>query len=170
MQRRDHGPHALVGIGQGVTTVAARTLFDKVWAAHEVVAETPDTPAVLYIDLHLIHEVTSPQAFSVLKSLKLPVRRPDRTLATMDHSTPTSTEQVFGTVPIKVDAAAKQVRQLEQNAAEFGVELFEPKRRGVLTLTTLSKRCRTATSPRSGSVACVCPAASASAYQSPERS
>jgi 3-isopropylmalate/(R)-2-methylmalate dehydratase large subunit len=114
--------------------MAARTLFDKVWAAHEVVAETPDTPAVLYIDLHLIHEVTSPQAFSLLKSLGLPVRRPDRTLATMDHSTPTGTDQVFGNVPIKVDAAAKQVRQLEQNAAEFGVELFGMRdaRRGIV--------------------------------------
>ena len=96
--------------------------------------ETADTPAVLYIDLHLIHEVTSPQAFSVLKILGLPVRRPDRTLATMDHSIPTSTEQVFGNVPIKVDAAAKQVRQLEQNAAEFGVELFGMRdaRRGIV--------------------------------------
>jgi 3-isopropylmalate/(R)-2-methylmalate dehydratase large subunit len=111
-----------------------RTLFDKVWRAHEVVAETADTPAVLYIDLHLIHEVTTPQAFSLLRSLGLPVRRPDRTLATMDHSTPTSTEQVFGNVPIKVDAAAKQVRQLEQNAAEFGVELFAMRdaRRGIV--------------------------------------
>jgi 3-isopropylmalate/(R)-2-methylmalate dehydratase large subunit len=114
--------------------MAARTLFDKVWTAHEVVPETADTPAVLYIDLHLIHEVTSPQAFSVLRSLGLPVRRPDRTLATMDHSTPTSTEQVFGNVPIKVDAAAKQVRQLESNAAEFGVELFNMRdtRRGIV--------------------------------------
>jgi 3-isopropylmalate/(R)-2-methylmalate dehydratase large subunit len=114
--------------------MSARTLFDKVWAAHEVVAETPDTPAVLYIDLHLIHEVTSPQAFSLLKSLGLPVRRPERTLATMDHSTPTMTEQVFGNVPIKVDAAAKQVRQLEHNAAEFGVELFGMRdaRRGIV--------------------------------------
>ena len=96
--------------------------------------ETPDTPAVLYIDLHLIHEVTSPQAFSMLKSLGLPVRRPDRTLATMDHSTPTSSEQVFGNVPIRVDAAAKQVRQLEQNAADFGVELFGMRdaRRGIV--------------------------------------
>jgi 3-isopropylmalate/(R)-2-methylmalate dehydratase large subunit len=111
-----------------------RTLFDKVWAAHEVVAETADTPAVLYIDLHLIHEVTSPQAFSVLKSLGLPVRRPDRTLATMDHSIPTSTDQVFGKVPIRVDAAAKQVQKLEQNAAEFGVELFGMRdaRRGIV--------------------------------------
>src|SRR5580692_2403916 len=114
--------------------MSARTLFDKVWSSHEVVAESADTPAVLYIDLHLIHEVTSPQAFSVLKSLGLPVRRPDRTLATMDHSTPTSSDQVFGRVPIKVDAAAKQVRQLEQNAAEFGVELFalQDARRGIV--------------------------------------
>ena len=114
--------------------MSARTLFDKVWAAHEVVAEAPDTPAVLYIDLHLIHEVTSPQAFSLLKSLGLPVRRPGRTLATMDHSTPTTTEQVFGNVPIKVDAAAKQVRQLERNAEEFGIELFGMRdaRRGIV--------------------------------------
>jgi 3-isopropylmalate/(R)-2-methylmalate dehydratase large subunit len=111
-----------------------RTLFDKVWSAHEVVPQTADTPAVLYIDLHLIHEVTSPQAFSLLKSLGLPVRRPDRTLATMDHSTPTLSEQVFGQVPIKVDAAAKQVRQLEHNAADFGVELFGMRdaRRGIV--------------------------------------
>ncbi len=114
--------------------MSARTLFDKVWTAHEVVPETADAPAVLYIDLHLIHEVTSPQAFSVLKSLGLPVRRPDRTLATMDHSTPTRSEQVFGNVPIKVDAAARQVRQLERNAAEFGIELFGMRdaRRGIV--------------------------------------
>ena len=114
--------------------MAASTLFDKVWKAHEVVPETAATPAVLYVDLHLVHEVTSPQAFSVLRSSRLPVRRPDRTLATMDHSTPTTTDQVFGNVPIKVDAAAKQVRQLEQNAAEFGVELFGMRdaRRGIV--------------------------------------
>jgi 3-isopropylmalate/(R)-2-methylmalate dehydratase large subunit len=114
--------------------MSAGTLFDKVWAAHEVLAETADTPAVLYVDLHLIHEVTSPQAFSVLRALGLPVRRPDRTLATMDHSTPTSTEQVFGNVPIRVDAAAKQVQQLERNAAEFGIELFGMRdaRRGIV--------------------------------------
>ncbi len=104
--------------------MTARTLFDKVWDAHEVVAETADTPAVLYVDLHLTHEVTSPQAFSLLKSLGLPVRRTDRTLATLDHSTPTRTEQVFGGVPIVMDAAAKQVRAMEQNCVEFGVELF----------------------------------------------
>ena len=114
--------------------MAARTLFEKVWAAHEVLPETPDTPAVLYVDLHLIHEVTSPQAFSALKSLGLPVRRPERTLATMDHSTPTRTEQVFGAVPITLDAAARQVLQLERNCAEFGVELFGMRdaRRGIV--------------------------------------
>jgi 3-isopropylmalate/(R)-2-methylmalate dehydratase large subunit len=114
--------------------MAGRTLFDKVWAAHEVVPETPDTPAVLYIDLHLIHEVTSPQAFSMLRAAGLPVRRPDRTLATMDHSIPTSSDQVFGRIPIKVDAAARQVQQLEKNAVEFGVELFGMRdaRRGIV--------------------------------------
>src|ERR1700690_1030009 len=123
--------------------MSARTLFDKVWTAHEVVAETADTPAVLYIDLHLIHEVTSPQAFSVLRGMGLPVRRPDRTLATMDHSIPTTTDQVFGNVPIKVDAAARQVRQLEQNAAEFGIELFGMRdaRRGIVHIISPELGC-----------------------------
>jgi len=114
--------------------MAPSTLFEKIWKAHEVVPETAETPAVLYIDLHLVHEVTSPQAFGALRSLRLPVRRTDRTLATMDHSTPTLSDQVFGRVPIKVDAAARQVRQLEQNAAEFGMELFDLKdaRRGIV--------------------------------------
>src|SRR5580692_5051362 len=114
--------------------MAPSTLFEKIWKAHEVVPETAETPAVLYIDLHLVHEVTSPQAFSALRSLRLPVRRTDRTLATMDHSTPTLSDQVFGRVPSKVDADARQVRQLEQNAAEFGMELFDLKaaRRGIV--------------------------------------
>jgi 3-isopropylmalate/(R)-2-methylmalate dehydratase large subunit len=114
--------------------MSARTMFEKVWTAHEVVVETPDTPAVLYIDLHLIHEVTSPQAFAVLAQRGLPVRRPDRTLATMDHSTPTSSEQIFGNVPIRVDAAAKQVQMLEKNAGDFGIELFGMRdaRRGIV--------------------------------------
>ena len=100
------------------------TLFQKVWERHEVVPETPDTPAVLFIDLHLIHEVTTPQAFSVLRERGLPVRRTDLTLGTMDHSTPTRTEQVFGGAPIAIESAAKQVKQLEVNCAEFGVELL----------------------------------------------
>src|SRR5215472_11659508 len=103
---------------------APQTLFDKVWDRHQVTAETADTPAVLFIDLHLIHEVTSPQAFSVLRERGLPVRRTDLTLATMDHSTPTRTEQVFGGAPISIDSAAKQVRELETNCVAFGVELL----------------------------------------------
>ncbi len=104
--------------------LAAKTLFQKVWERHEVVPETADTPAVLFIDLHLVHEVTSPQAFSVLRERGLPVRRLDLTLATMDHSTPTRTEQVFGNAPITIESAAKQIHALEKNAAEFGVELL----------------------------------------------
>ncbi|MFO7276446.1 MAG: 3-isopropylmalate dehydratase large subunit [Pseudomonadota bacterium] len=100
-------------------------MFEKVWEAHEVVPETPDTPAVLYIDLHLIHEVTSPQAFSLLRERGLPVRRPDLTFATMDHSTPTRTEQIFGGAPIALESAAKQIRELEKNCREFGIELLD---------------------------------------------
>jgi 3-isopropylmalate/(R)-2-methylmalate dehydratase large subunit len=99
-------------------------MLEKVWRLHEVSGETADTPAVLYIDVHLIHEVTSPQAFAVLRERGLPVRRTDLTLATMDHSTPTRTEQIFGGAPIAIDSAAKQVRELEINCAQFGVELL----------------------------------------------
>jgi 3-isopropylmalate/(R)-2-methylmalate dehydratase large subunit len=103
---------------------APQTMLEKVWRLHEVSSETADTPAILYIDLHLIHEVTSPQAFSVLRERGLPVRRADLTLATMDHSTPTRTEQIFGGAPIAIDSAAKQVRELEINCAQFAVELL----------------------------------------------
>ena len=101
-----------------------QTLFEKVWRAHEVEPESSDTPAVLYVDLHLIHEVTSPQAFTVLRQRGLEIRRPHLTFATMDHSTPTRTEQVFGGAPITIEAAAHQVRELETNCAAFGVELL----------------------------------------------
>jgi 3-isopropylmalate/(R)-2-methylmalate dehydratase large subunit len=104
--------------------MTAKTLFQKVWERHEVVPETADTPAVLFVDLHLVHEVTSPQAFTVLRERGLPVRRLDLTLATMDHSTPTRTEQIFGNAPITIESAAQQIRALEQNCAEFGVELL----------------------------------------------
>src|SRR5579862_2425677 len=105
-------------------TQPPRTLFDKVWQSHEVTAGTAEVPAVLYIDLHLIHEVTSPQAFQVLRERGLRVRRPGRTLATMDHSTPTRTSQVFGGAPIAIESAARQIRELEANCASFGVELL----------------------------------------------
>jgi 3-isopropylmalate/(R)-2-methylmalate dehydratase large subunit len=105
-------------------SAAPQTLFDKVWQQHEVSAESASAPAVLYIDLHLIHEVTSPQAFAVLRQRGLKVRRPERTLATMDHSIPTHTAQVFGGAPIAIDSAARQVAALEKNCADFGVELL----------------------------------------------
>src|SRR5882724_7417104 len=101
-----------------------KTMFEKVWEQHLVAPQTPDTPAVLFIDLHLIHEVTSPQAFTVLRERGIKVRRPDLTFATMDHSTPTRTEQVFGGAPITIESAAKQIHALEKNTAEFGVELL----------------------------------------------
>jgi 3-isopropylmalate/(R)-2-methylmalate dehydratase large subunit len=101
-----------------------RTLFQKIWERHEVVPESADAPAVLYIDLHLAHEVTSPQAFSMLREQGLKVRRPELTLATMDHSTPTRTEQVFGGAPITVESAAAQIAKLETNCAQFGIELL----------------------------------------------
>jgi 3-isopropylmalate/(R)-2-methylmalate dehydratase large subunit len=104
--------------------LTAKTLFQKVWEKHQVVPETPDTPAVLFVDLHLVHEVTSPQAFSILRERGLPVRRLDLTLATMDHSTPTRTEQIFGNAPITIESAATQIHTLEKNCAEFGVELL----------------------------------------------
>lgn len=97
-----------------------RTLFEKVWDSH-VVVEEPNSPAILYIDLHLIHEVTSPQAFSSLREAGLKVRRPERTLGTMDHSTPTN-----GTLLHSLDQQAKaQLEQLKKNCEEFGIQLFE---------------------------------------------
>ncbi|GAB4401256.1 MAG: 3-isopropylmalate dehydratase large subunit [Anaerolineales bacterium] len=103
-----------------------KTLFQKIWDSH-VVSQQPDSPAILYIDLHLVHEVTSPQAFSGLRQRGLKVRRPDKTFATMDHSTPTrGLDQ-----PIADPIAAAQIRQMENNASEFGVPLYglnSPKR------------------------------------------
>ncbi len=103
---------------------APKTMFEKVWAAHEVVPQTAETPAVIFIDLHLTHEVTSPQSFTELRARGIKVRRPDLTLATMDHATPTRTEQVFGGAPITIDSAAKQIKALEKNCADFGIELL----------------------------------------------
>src|SRR4051812_11435584 len=105
-----------------------KTLFEKIWNSH-VVAEEPGCPAVLYIDLHLVHEVTSPQAFSGLRARKLGVRRPDRTVATMDHSIPTT-----NSLKIIDDQAAAQLAQLEINCGQFGIELhgMESERRGIV--------------------------------------
>jgi 3-isopropylmalate/(R)-2-methylmalate dehydratase large subunit len=95
-----------------------KTLFEKIWDSH-VVAQQPDSPAILYIDLHLVHEVTSPQAFTGLRQRGLKVRRPELTLATMDHSIPTTPIDV----PISDPLAAAQIKQMEVNAAEFGITL-----------------------------------------------
>ena len=101
-----------------------RTLFEKIWDQHIVRAESSTTPAVLYIDLHLVHEVTSPQAFSDLRQRGLSVRRPSQTLATMDHSTPTTPRGADGIIPITDAQAAAQLTQLERNCQDFGIPLF----------------------------------------------
>jgi len=110
------------------------TLFERVWSDHVVVAETPETPAVLYIDLHLIHEVTTPQAFDLLRAQGLPVRRPDLTLATMDHSTPTTPVSNFKDLAVVGESAANQIRQMEQNCRDFDIDLlgFDSDERGIV--------------------------------------
>jgi 3-isopropylmalate/(R)-2-methylmalate dehydratase large subunit len=111
-----------------------KTMLQRVWEQHEVVAESADTPAVLYVDRHLIHEVTSPQAFTVLRERGLKLRCPDRTIATIDHSSPTRTDQIFGGIPFSIESAAQQVSQLQRNCADFGIELLDLKsdQRGVV--------------------------------------
>jgi 3-isopropylmalate/(R)-2-methylmalate dehydratase large subunit len=93
-----------------------RTIIEKLWDSH-VVHEQPGAPTLLYIDLHLVHEVTSPQAFDGLRARGLKVRRPDLTIATADHSIPTTDRSL----PIVDEIAAKQLAQLETNCAEFGI-------------------------------------------------
>lgn len=107
------------------TNTQPRTLFEKVWDKHVVRPETPDTPAVLYIDLHLVHEVTSPQAFSVLRERGLKIRRPSQTVATMDHSTPTTPRNAQGIIPILDTQAAAQIDVMRKNCDDFGVRLFD---------------------------------------------
>jgi 3-isopropylmalate/(R)-2-methylmalate dehydratase large subunit len=97
-----------------------RTLFEKVWESH-VVASRPGEPSLLYIDLHLIHEVTSPQAFDGLRMARRKVRRPDRTVATVDHNVPTTANRLI----IEDAIAAKQINTLRANCAEFGVPLYD---------------------------------------------
>jgi 3-isopropylmalate/(R)-2-methylmalate dehydratase large subunit len=117
------------------TTREPKTLFEKVWESHIVAPETEDTPAVLYVDLHLIHEVTSPQAFSQLRARGLRVRSPERSLATLDHSTPTVPVGSLGDLDVvSVPAAAQQVRRMISNCEEFGIELrgFASPERGIV--------------------------------------
>src|SRR4051794_12523898 len=93
-----------------------RTIIEKLWESH-IVHQQPDAPALLFVDLHLVHEVTSPQAFDGLRERGLKVRRPDLTIATADHSIPTSDRSL----PIVDQIAAKQLDQLETNCRDFGI-------------------------------------------------
>ena len=100
--------------------MTAQTLYEKIWNAH-VVAEEPDCPAVLYVDLHLIHEGSSPQAFGGLRERGLRVRRPERTVATIDHLIPTHARSL----PIADVRAATQIQALADNARQFGIHFFD---------------------------------------------
>ena len=113
---------------------SGKTLFDKLWERHLVAPESDETPAVLYIDLHLIHEVTSPQAFAELERRGLPVARPDRTLATMDHATPTLPAGPDGRRPYVTAQAEKQVTTLERNCRAHGITLhgWDSEARGIV--------------------------------------
>ncbi len=100
---------------------APKTLFEKVWEQH-VVVEPQGEPTVLYIDLQLLHEVTSPQAFEGLRLAGRKVRRPDRSIATVDHNVPTTIE---GRLKIVDQIAATQIATLRKNCADFGIELYD---------------------------------------------
>lgn len=117
-----------------VSASSPKTLFEKVWQDHVVKDETADTPAILFIDLHLIHEVTTPQAFALLRDQGLSVRRPDLTLGTLDHSTPTTPVRSFKDLAIVGEGAARQVTKMQENCQEFGLELhgFESVHRGIV--------------------------------------
>jgi 3-isopropylmalate/(R)-2-methylmalate dehydratase large subunit len=100
--------------------MSARTMFEKIWESH-VVREEPGEPALLYIDLHLVHEVTSPQAFDGLRLTGRKVRRPDLTVATMDHNVPTWARSL----PITDEISLKQMQVLAKNCEEFGITLYD---------------------------------------------
>jgi 3-isopropylmalate/(R)-2-methylmalate dehydratase large subunit len=110
-----------------------RSLFEKLWSSHVVVDETADAPALIYIDLHLVHEVTSPQAFAALRERGFKVRRTDKTFATLDHSTPTKRRD-DGALDYATKEAEAQVRQLETNCRDFDIPLFGlgDRRRGIV--------------------------------------
>src|SRR5258706_4333157 len=96
-----------------------RTIIEKIWDDH-IVAQRDNAPALMYVDLHLVHEVTSPQAFDGLRRRGLKVRRPDLTIATTDHSTPTTPRGL----PVVDQIAAAQVETLEKNCREFGIRCY----------------------------------------------
>ena len=100
--------------------MAPKTMFEKIWDAH-IVHEEPGRPSLLYIDRHLIHEVTSPQAFDGLRLAKRRVRRPELTFATMDHNVPTTDRSL----PIEDEISARQMDTLARNCKEFGITLYD---------------------------------------------
>ena len=100
-----------------------RTLFDKIWDSH-VVAREEDGTCLLYIDRHLVHEVTSPQAFEGLRTAGRPVRRPDATLAVADHNVPTE-GHALGLEGVKDPEAKLQLATLTKNVQEFGIEFYD---------------------------------------------
>src|SRR5437899_4260831 len=108
------------GAGRDAVSACARTLCEKVWDAH-VVHRLPEGPELLYVDLHLVHEVTSPQAFDGLRLAGRRVRRPELTIATVDHNVPTD-ERAF---PVAEPVSARQLEALAVNARDFGIELFD---------------------------------------------
>src|SRR5687767_10227358 len=110
---------------------APRTMCQKIWDAHVVQAE-PGKQTILYIDLHLVHEVTSPQAFEGLRLTGRTVRRPERTVATADHNVPT--DGTNRTRDIRDTLSRQQVATLEENCREFGIEVFSlgSKRQGIV--------------------------------------
>src|SRR4029453_15473342 len=101
--------------------MSGKTLYDKIWDAH--VVDQQDGEAILYIDLHLIHEVTTPQAFAGLRANGRKVRRPDRTLAVADHNVPTE-GQALGVAKVADEEARLQLQTLERNVADNGIEFF----------------------------------------------
>jgi len=108
-----------------VSEANPRSLFDKLWNAHLVKPQGEATPAIIYIDLHLVHEVTSPQGFDLLREKGIDVRRPERTLATLDHSTPTLPPDSDGKRPYHTEQARRQVQALRDNCQEFGIKLHD---------------------------------------------
>lgn len=114
--------------------MTGKTLFEKVWERNLISEETEDRPAIIHIGLHLVHEVTSPQAFTVLKERGLKVRRPDLTLATIDHSVPTLPADPDGELPYATPAAREQVDVLRQNCQDNDIPLLDlgDKRRGIV--------------------------------------
>ena len=104
---------------------APESLFDKLWNSHVVLPQSYATPAIIYIDLHLVHEVTSPQGFDLLREKGIGVRRPERTLATLDHATPTLPIDEHGQRPYVTEQARQQVQTLRRNCADFGIKLHD---------------------------------------------